>query len=66
MKCKNKEVSVNGMEYNDLSRKLGVRKFRCIITNDEKGKTLSIDNGIMQFTIPFEPLEKYFKGDYKK
>lgn len=35
--------------------------FECIITNDEKGKTLSINNGEIQFTIPFEPIERYLK-----
>lgn len=68
MKCKNKEVKVNGIEYFSMGdvQKAIQRKFTCIITNDEKGKTLSIDNGYMQFTIPFESLEAYFKGDYKK
>lgn len=32
-----------------------------IITNDEKGKTLSIHNELLQFTIPFEPIEGYLK-----
>jgi hypothetical protein len=31
----------------------------CIVTNDEIGKTLSLYYGDVQFTIPFEPLEKY-------
>ena len=66
MKCKNKEVSVKGMEYNDLTRRLSVTKLRVIVTNDEKGKSISIDNGAIQFSIPFEPIEEYLKGDYKK
>lgn len=32
-----------------------------IITNDEIGKTISIGNGKTQFTIPFEPIERYLK-----
>lgn len=36
-------------------------EFECIITNDEKGKTISINNGILQFTIPFAPIERYLK-----
>lgn len=32
-----------------------------IITNDEKGKTISVGNGTTQFTIPFEPIERYLK-----
>ena len=37
------------------------KMFDCIITNDEIGKTLSINDGNMQFTIPFEPIERYLK-----
>ena len=36
-------------------------EFEYIITNDEKGKTISINNGILQFTIPFAPIERYLK-----
>lgn len=32
-----------------------------IITNDEKGKTISVGNGTTQFTIPLEPIERYLK-----
>lgn len=64
MKCKNKEVKVKGAVL--LMDIASVQELTCIITNDEQGKTLSIDNDNIQFTIPFEPLEKYFKGDYKK
>ena len=66
MKCKNKEFYVKGAVYNDASGSLRVCTFRVLCTNDKKGKTLSIDNGLLQFTIPFEAVEEYFKGDYKK
>jgi hypothetical protein len=66
MKCKNKEIAVIGMVYNDLTQTLMPLKLRCICTNDEKGKSLSIDNGSIQFTIPFEAVEDCFKGDYRK
>lgn len=36
-------------------------ELECIITNDEKGKKLSINNGVLQFTIPFETIEGYLK-----
>lgn len=36
------------------------------ISNDNIGKTISITNGIIQFTIPFEPLEPYLKGKSPK
>ena len=61
MKCKNKEVNVAGIQYMDKLRAAIPTKFRCIITNDEVGKTLSIDNGEIQFTIPFEPIAKYLR-----
>lgn len=66
MKCKNKEITLRGMEYNDTTSKIYVTTLRCICTNDEKGKSLSIDNGSIQFTIPFEPIAECFKGDYRK
>ena len=62
MKCKDKEVFVEGMRYKYVPGKLGklnIMRFRCFITNDEKGKTLSIGDGKTQFTIPFEPIEKF-------
>ena len=66
MKCKNKELIIKGTEYNDISRKLQIKNLRVICTNDEKGKTLSVDNGIIQFSIPMEDIIECFKGDYKK
>lgn len=36
-------------------------RLNCIITNDEIGKTLSIGDGNVQFTIPFEAVERYLK-----
>lgn len=61
MKCKNKEINVPGFVYNDRTRKFKPECLRCIITNDEIGKTLSIDNNEIQFTIPFESIEKYLR-----
>jgi hypothetical protein len=66
MKYKNKEVNVKGLVYNDASQQMRPCNFNVICSNDEKGKTLSIDNGLLQYTIPFEPIAKYFEGNYKK
>lgn len=63
MKCKNKEIIVQGAVCINGSNKIAIGSLRCICTNDEKGKTLSIDNGFMQFSIPFEPIAEYFKED---
>lgn len=62
MKCKNKIVRVTGIRY-DGNAEFKYKKvnFETIITNDEHGKTLSINDGNVQFTIPFEPLQKYLK-----
>lgn len=64
MQCKNKEIVVRGMEYD--RKNVIIKKLRCICTNDEIGKTLSINNGVTQFTIPFEAVEECFKGDYRR
>lgn len=61
MKCRNKEIIVKGILYDVMQRKSIETTFTCVVTNDEIGKTLSIGNNEIQFTIPFEPLEKYLK-----
>lgn len=61
MKCKNKEVIVMGLVYDDVGRKFYRQKLRVICTNDDKGKTLSVDDGRIQMSIPFEQVEEYFK-----
>ena len=66
MKCKNKVIFVDGMVYLKPSMELYPHQFRCVCTNDEEGKTLSIDDGVIQFSVPFEEIKEYFKGNYKK
>lgn len=62
MGIKNKIVLIGGLRY-DGNEELKQERinFECIITNDRNGKTLSINDGKIQFTIPFEPIEKYLK-----
>lgn len=60
MNVKNKRVVVKGFVMGRDCYLLP-QNFVCIITNDEHGKTLSINNGKIQFTIPFEPIEQYLK-----
>lgn len=64
MKCKNKEVKVRGIVNSACFQQMC--ELTCIITNDRLGKTLSINNGAIQFSIPFEPIEEYLRGDYKE
>ena len=61
MKCKNKEIKVIGAEYNGITNMVDLKELNCICTNDKHGKTLSIDNGIIQFSIPMDALIKFFK-----
>ena len=60
-KIKNKVIRVKGLSYFLPLDRLKEKTFDVIITNDEQGKTISIDNGISQFSIPFEPIEQYLK-----
>lgn len=60
-KIKNLHVRVSGGVNVSGSPFLAPKLFDCIITNDEIGKTLSINDGNVQFPIPFEPLERYLK-----
>ena len=60
-KVKNLHVRVDGGVSVSGSPFMLSETFDCIITNDEIGKALSINDGNMQFTIPFEPIERYLK-----
>lgn len=61
MKCKNKSVKVIGLRGVDDGKTLKVNRqvLECIITNDDIGRTLSVNDGKTQFTFPFEPIVKY-------
>ncbi|SFS08064.1 hypothetical protein [Anaeromicropila populeti] len=57
----NQEINVIGLWGNMRKNEVQQTNFRCIVTNTNNGKTLSIckmDEKI-EITIPFEPLEKY-------
>ena len=57
---KNKWVSVKGL-YQTANGTMIPTKVNCIITNDEIGKTLSVGNEQIMFSIPFEAIEQYLK-----
>lgn len=59
-KIKNLHVSVEGGACRQ-DGSFTMARLDCIITNDESGKTLSIGDGNVQFTIPFETVERYLK-----
>lgn len=58
---KNAKVTVTGFVYDDEARTGHAERLECIITNDRMAKTLSINDGKKQFTIPFEAVEKYLR-----
>lgn len=58
---KNKHIEVDGAFMTQRMLKPIPAKLEVIITNDNIGKTISINNGDIQFTIPFEPLEEFLK-----
>ena len=58
---KNAKVKVEGFVYDDETRLFSKKPLECIISNDRLGKTLSINDGKNQFTIPFEAVEKYLR-----
>lgn len=60
-KVKNLHVRVSGGVATLMSAFPVPQALDCIITNDERGKTLSICDGKTQFIIPFEPIERYLK-----
>ncbi|MBR2070418.1 MAG: hypothetical protein IJ981_03225 [Clostridia bacterium] len=66
MKCKSKEIKVVGIEFNLSENKVYKKPLYCICSNDEQGKSLSVDNGEIQFTIPMDEIAKCFEGDYRK
>lgn len=49
-----KSIYVDGLIYSPNT--LGQTRFNVIVSNDTIGQTLSINDGVTQFTIPFEPV----------
>lgn len=47
--------------YIDTGRFGHKRTITAMVTNDERGKTVSLEYNDISFTFPFEPLEKYLK-----
>ena len=49
-----KSIYVDGLIYSPGNA--GMKEFNVMVSNDTIGKTLSINDGVTQFTIPFEPV----------
>lgn len=56
-----KLIKVNGFVMDTLKGFFKPEELTIRVSNDSKGKTLSIDNGEVQFTVPYEPIEKAMK-----
>ena len=50
------EIVVKGLEYDDRAQKIRPQTFHCLMTADRHGKTISIDNDKIQFTLALEPI----------
>lgn len=59
---KNKHILVDGAFMTSGMASPTSTTFEVIVSNDSIGKTISINNGEMQFTIPFEPIEQYLNS----
>jgi len=59
MKCINKLFKVNGLQGSPMG--IVAKELRVIVTNDKDGKTLTVDNGTIQFTIPMDSIAAYLK-----
>ena len=57
MNCKNKEIKVKGIQNSPMG--MTETQLHVLITNDSIGKTLRVDNGTIQFTLPMDDIVKY-------
>ena len=58
---KTQRIVVDGLIYDDDRRIIKKKEMEVLITNDEHGKTLSINDGHIQFTVPAEKIAEYLK-----
>lgn len=57
---------VEGIIYDDDRRVIKRTCMEVLISNDEHGKTLSINDGHIQYTVPAEQIAEYLKYEYLK
>ena len=55
------EIEVEGAIYDDARNIIKKTPLNVLITNDDHGKTLSINDGVIQFTVPAEKIAEYLK-----
>ena len=56
-----KKLTVEGLIYDDDRQIIKKTDMVVLITNDELGKTLSINDGHIQYTVPAEKIAEYLK-----
>ena len=61
MKCKNKHFSIKGYKQNVIANELQPAMLDVIVTNDELGKTVSVNDGNIQFIFPADEVAKWLK-----
>lgn len=60
MKCKNKHFFVDGVIFKQKTNDMLKAKLEVIVTNDELGKTISVNDGNnLQFTFAADDIAKY-------
>lgn len=62
----NKKIQVSGLVTDGESGAMVIQRFNVQMTRDSRGKTLSISDGKVQFTVPFEPIERVMMGEQKQ
>lgn len=61
MECKNKHFSMKGYKQSLLRNELKPVQLDVIVTNDDLGKTLSVNDGNVQFIFAIDDLVKWLK-----
>lgn len=56
-----RKLTVEGIIYDDDRLIIKKTDMEVLITNDEHGKTLSINDGHIQYTVPAEKIAEYLK-----
>lgn len=61
MKCKNKHFSLKGFKQNVIANELHPVMLDVIVTNDELGKTVSVNDGNIQFIFRADEVAKWLR-----
>lgn len=61
MKCKHKTFEVEGFRQGGSPFSMQKTTLQVIVTNDEIGKTISVNDGSTGFTFPADVIAEYLK-----